>query len=140
MSLGLHWLVWTMLAAAAWTAWGVAVKYVLRRVDWARLEILSAIAVVLLVAIVAPVGLKIKLDSDHLLGFGAGFLAVLGSAFFYIAVSKGPVSVIVPLSSLYVLGVFLVGVTFLGEEWSLRKALGVACAVAALILLAGESK
>lgn len=129
-----------MLAALAWTVWGVAVKFVLQRLDWARLEVLSAIAAVLLVAIAAPAGLRIKLDSAHLMGLGVGFLAILGSALFYIAITKGPVSVIVPLSSLYVLGVFLVGVTFLGEEWSLRKALGVACAVAALFLLAGENK
>lgn len=106
--------------------------------DWARLEVLTCLAGILLIALIAPSGYKIKFDTDHLLGLIVGALVVAGTILFYIAVSKGPVSVIVPLSSLYVVGVFIFGVTFFGEQWSWQKLIGVACAVAAIILLAGE--
>ena len=134
----MHWKWWTLLATLAWTAWGVGVKFVLKRIDWMRLEVLTGFAILLLMALIAPTGYRLKADMDHLVGIVAGSFGVFGGILFYIALSKGPVSVIIPLTSLYVVGVFIVGVVLLGEAWSWRKALGVACAVLAMLLLAGE--
>lgn len=134
----MHWKLYTFLAVTAWTLWGVLAKYSLNRMHWTRLEVLSGIAALVIMAVVAPSGFRIKPDWNHALGFMTGITAVAGAIFFYIAVSNGPVSIVVPMSSLYVVGVFLVGVILFGEEWTLRKALGVVFAMVAMFLLASE--
>jgi len=135
----LHWKVWTFLATLAWTLWGVSVKYALQRIHWTRLEVLSALAGLIAMLIIAPSSLLVKFDRANLIGFIAGGLGAAGAILFYIAVSKGPVSVVIPITSLYVVGVAAVGILLLGEPLTWRKALGVACAAAAMALLAGET-
>lgn len=89
--------------------------------------------------IVAPGSFQLKPDLRHLVGLVAGGLGALGAILFYIALSTGPVSVIIPLTSLYVVGVAIAGVLLFGEPLTMRKVIGVSLAVAAMIVLAGES-
>jgi transporter family protein len=134
----MSWKVWALLSTLAWAAWGVAVKSVLGRLDWARLEVLSALSGLILMVLVVPSAFNLKADFNHLYGLGAGALGAAGAIFFYIALSKGPVSAIVPLTSLYIVGVPIAGLLFFGEALTVRKVAGVLCAVAAAYLLASE--
>ncbi len=119
--------------------WGVAIKYALKHINWARLEVLSALAGLLAILFIAPSGFLIKPNSANLIGFIAGGLGALGAILFYIAVSQGPISVVIPITSLYVVGVAIFGFILFDEPLTFKKGLGVACAAAAMILLAGES-
>jgi transporter family protein len=134
----MHWKFWSLLAITGWTAWGIVTKFALRRIDWARLEVLSGLVALIAMLIIAPSGYRIKLDNAHLIGLMAATLGAFGGVTFFIALSKGPASVIVPLTSLYVVGVFLFGVLFFGEALTLKKVLGVLLAAAAMFLLASE--
>jgi len=133
-----HWKYWAIAATAAWTLWGIGVKIALKRVDWMRLEVLSGVAVLLIMGVIAPSAFRLKLVPNDAVGFVAGGLGVAGAILFYIALSKGPVSVVIPLTSLYVVGVAAAGVLFFGEALTWRKVLGVALAAVAVILLATE--
>ena len=134
----MHWKTLMILSTIGWTIWGIVVKLALQKIDWARLEVLSGFAAIFIMALLAPSGFKLKMDGVHLTGLIAGSAGVFGAIFFYMAVSKGPVSVIIPVTSLYVVGVFLVGVLFLGEQWSMRKGIAVLLALTAVILLSME--
>ncbi|MBM3328857.1 MAG: DMT family transporter [Calditrichaeota bacterium] len=134
----MSWKYWALLATLAWTAWGLAVKFALSRVDWARLEVLTCVAGLAAMAMIMPSAFKVRPSSGDLAGLLAGGFGALGAILFYIALSKGPVSIIVPLTSLYVVGVALFAVLVWGEPVTLRRVLGIVCAVAAIILIAGD--
>lgn len=134
----MNWRHWTGLATIAWTLWGISVKFALKKVDWARLDILSAVAALAIVAVVAPAAYRGRFSEGDLTALLAGTFGALGGVFFYIAVERGPVSVIIPITSLYVVGVAVGGMLLLGEPFSWRKVAGVTCAAAAILLLASE--
>lgn len=134
----MHWKTWTILCTLAWSAWGIAVKYAVREIGWQRLEILSAFAALIMMAIIAPAAYQIKPDAKNMLGLFAGSLGAAGGMLFYIAISKGPVSVIIPVTSLYVVGVAIAGMVLFGETLTVRKLVGISLAAAAMIVLAGE--
>ena len=134
----MHWKYWAILATVAWTLWGVAVKFALKRIDWARLEVLGGIAALVVMVIVAPAAYRLKVTAGDGIGFAAAIFGVAGAILFYVALSKGPVSVIIPLTSLYVVGVAAAGMLLFGEPFSWRKAMGVLLAAVAMALLAVE--
>jgi transporter family protein len=66
-----------------------------------------------------------------------GFLAV-GILAYYRALATGPVSIVVPVFGLFIVTSSLLGVVFLEEPLTLRKVAGVALAVLAVVLVAGD--
>jgi transporter family protein len=65
-----------------------------------------------------------------------GIFGILGTFFYYYAVSRGKTSVIAPLTGLYPLITICLSMVFLKEGLELRQLVGVAFAVAAVWLLA----
>jgi bacterial/archaeal transporter family protein len=134
----LNWRVWTLLATLAWALWGIGVKFALKQVNWSRLEVLSALAGMALMALIAPSAFRVRPTNGDAMGLLTGALGAAGAILFYIAVSKGPVSVVIPVTSLYVVGVAAAGLILFGEPVTWRKIGGIVLATAAIILLAGE--
>jgi len=69
---------------------------------------------------------------------GAGVCLGVGILALYRSVSLGPVSVVTPIFAMFLVFSSLLGVVFLGESFSARKALGIVCAVAAVYLVSGS--
>ena len=67
-----------------------------------------------------------------------GVLDLLANALYIVASRGGPLSVVVTLASLYPASTVLLARTFLGERLSRRQAAGVACALAAVVLIVGS--
>ncbi|WP_435097478.1 EamA family transporter [Halarchaeum sp. P4] len=67
----------------------------------------------------------------------AGVCLTVGILAYYQALSKGPVSVVVPVFGMFLVTSSLVSVLWLGDEVTVRKGLGIAFAVAAVYLTAG---
>jgi transporter family protein len=80
---------------------------------------------------------SIKLNTIHLIGLGAGLAGAVGFVYFFIALSRGPASTVIPITSLYVAVASMLALLLLSEPITLKKALGIACAVVAVILLSG---
>jgi transporter family protein len=59
--------------------------------------------------------------------------AVVG---YFRALSTGPVSVVVPIFGMFIVGGALLGIVFLGEGLTAKKALGVALGALAVVLIA----
>jgi len=65
-------------------------------------------------------------------GFCANFL---GQMFFYHALKEGDVSRVVPISGIYPLISFILGVLILGEKITVAKSAGILCVIAGVFLL-----
>ncbi len=68
-----------------------------------------------------------------------GFLAV-GILAYYSALETGPVSVVVPIYGLFIVGSSVVGIAFLDEELTVTRAAGIAVAVLAIYLAASGDR
>ena len=77
---------------------------------------------------------KIKLSRWPFLLTGAALL-VLGSGFFFTALSLGPASVVAPVSSLYAVITVILSFIFLKERLTKVQALGVALAVLGVVFI-----
>lgn len=77
-------------------------------------------------------------DGAFLLGTGLA-LAVAVVSYFY-ALSIGPASVVVPVFGMFIVGGAVLGLLFLHEPLTPRKAIGIVLAVASIYLIAGNQK
>lgn len=135
----MSWKLWMIFSTVAWTLWGIMVKIALKYTDWARLEALSAVIAVLVMLAIAPRAYRWEWEGGDIYALVAAFLGVGGVIFFYLALSRGPASVVIPITSLYIVGASLFGMIALGETFSWKKVGGVALALLAIALLSSEN-
>jgi transporter family protein len=69
---------------------------------------------------------------------GGGLFLAVGILSYYRALSLGPVSVVTPVFGMFLVLSSVVSIALLGESFTLRKAAGIALAVVAVVLVAGD--
>lgn len=79
---------------------------------------------------------KTHFDSYFWASAGAGLAGALGFLYFFNALSKGPATIVIPLTSMYVVISSILAFLFLAEPLSLKKVLGILFAIAAVIMMA----
>ncbi|HHE47288.1 MAG TPA: hypothetical protein ENL08_06280, partial [Bacteroidetes bacterium] len=72
-----------------------------------------------------------------LIGLAAGLACAVGFMYFFIAMSRGSASVVIPVTSLYVVVASVMAFIILAGPLTLKKVMGIVCAVIAIVLLAG---
>ena len=70
----------------------------------------------------------------------AGVFLTVGILAYYYALQRGPVSVVVPIYGMFIVGSAVVGVLFLGEDLSLSRGGGIVAAVLAVYLSSGGER
>jgi transporter family protein len=76
--------------------------------------------------------------SDGMFALGTGVALVIAVVFYFLALSEGPVSVVVPIFGMFIVGGAVLGLIFLHEPLTLRKALGILLAAVSIYLIAGH--
>ena len=77
-------------------------------------------------------------SGDGMLVFGAGVALVIAVVFYFLALSEGPTSIVVPIYGMFIVGGAVLGLVFLHEPFTLRKALGILLAAVSIYLIAGH--
>ncbi|SEW22542.1 EamA family transporter [Natrinema salifodinae] len=67
----------------------------------------------------------------------AGLFLSSGILAYYQALERGPVSIVVPIYGLFIVGSSIIGIAFLGEELTATRAAGIVVAAVAIYLAAG---
>jgi transporter family protein len=136
---GTHWAVWAIAATLLFGAWGVLGRSVLLDIDWKLLTIAAFPANVLFTAIlwsVKPPNFRRLTPRAFLGAIGLGIMSQSAAFAFFLALSQGRASLVVPLTALYptvtLVGAFLI----LREPVGLRQLIGIAVAIAAGVMLA----
>ena len=65
----------------------------------------------------------------------AGILLGLSVTAYYLALSRGPISVVVPIFGLFIVSSSIAGVVLFGEALTTSRFLGILCAIAAIYLV-----
>jgi len=77
-------------------------------------------------------------SSDGMLVLGAGVALVIAVVFYFLALAEGPTSIVVPIYGMFIIGGAVLGLVFLHEPLTLRKALGILLAGVSIYLIAGH--
>jgi transporter family protein len=99
---------------------------------------------VLVLAAVGVVAYTGEWDSSYLVDrsavyiYAAGIALAVGILAYYRALALGPVSVVVPIFGMFIVGSAAVGVVLLDESVTARKLIGVVLAVVAVYLVSVE--
>ena len=78
-------------------------------------------------------------SADGMFALGTGVALVVAVVFYFLALSEGPASVVVPIYGMFIVGGAVLGLVFLHEPLTLRKALGILLAAVSVYLIAGSS-
>lgn len=70
----------------------------------------------------------------------AGVFLTIGILAYVSALEAGPVSVVVPIYGMFIVGSSVVGIVFLDETLTPTRAAGIACAIVAIYLCAGDQR
>ncbi|NQU05686.1 MAG: EamA family transporter [Calditrichaeota bacterium] len=129
------WLKPSLLALLFWGLWGFLTKLGAQKVPWQTMLIFFATGTLIIGLLAKPTFSGFGMY--HLIGLAGGIACAIGFMFFYIAMSRGSASVVIPITSLYVVVTSVMAFIILAEPLTLKKALGIICGVIAVILLAG---
>jgi drug/metabolite transporter (DMT)-like permease len=125
----------SIFALVLWGAWGFLAKTISGSVSPQTLAFWSTLATMLPVTAFALTDTGGKWTRPHPLALGAGLAYGLALVFFFVALRRGPASVVVPLSGMYILIPALLGFIFLKEPLTVTHILGLVCAGLAVFFL-----
>lgn len=136
----MRWQFYAMLTWVVWGFWGYLPKRALASLDPRSVLVLEGLGgVVVALTILLSSGGRVAIDRTGMLAAVATGVCGLGGAYFFLlALERGKASVIVPFTSLYPLVTLGLSVLFLRERPSPANLLGIALAVAAVILLSRD--
>ncbi len=125
----------SVFALIMWGAWGFLAKTISDRVTPQALAFWSTVATMIPVAAFAFADTTGRWTRPHPLALGSGIAYGLALVFFFLALRRGPASVVVPLSGMYIVVPALLGYIVLKEQATLTHVLGLVCAGLAVLLL-----
>jgi transporter family protein len=125
----------SVFALVLWGAWGFFAKTISSSVSPQGLAFWSTLATVVPVAAFALTDSTGKWTKPHPMALGAGLAYGLALVFFFIALRRGPASVVVPLSGMYIVIPAVLGFLFLKEPVTVTHIIGLACAALAVFFL-----
>ncbi len=135
MNIFQDWRFYTALSIIFWGIWGFFSKMTVNKLDWQTVFLFFGLSTLMVSSINSVSAYSNLLNKSAWIGLIAGLTGALGFRFFYQALEKGPASVIIPVSAMYILVAVVLAVIFLHEPLNLRKILGILAAIAAILLL-----
>ena len=131
------WILPTLGTFICWGLWSFIPKITTRYID-PKSAIIYEVIGGLFLSIVVLSFMNFRLETHPkgvALAATAGLLGFLGALCFLYAVSKGPVSLIAPLSALYPILSITLAVIFLNEAFTIKQCVGVVFALLAVVLV-----
>lgn len=131
------WVVPTILTLLAWGLWAFLPKIAIKYIDPQSAMVYQALGGIL-VGVWVLFTLKFKVQFNvpgFSYGLAIGLLGFFGAYMYLIAVSKGPLSLIAPLTAMYPILAILLSLVFLNEDVSARQGVGIALSLFAIYLI-----
>lgn len=133
------WLVPAILSIVGFAIWAALGKRSLDRLDWVPVSLIYAAAATILFGILLPFR-RVHWDAQGMwVGTVAGVAGAAGLAMFYLALSKGKASVVVPMIGVYPVVTALISVLAFGERLGAVQIAGVVLATVGVVLIGAGS-
>jgi len=124
-----------LVALLAWGGWGWLSKLAAVRTSPAGIALWATVASILPIAAFAFAAADRAALRPAPLALAAGLLAGVATVAFYLALGRGPASVVFPLTGMYILIPAVLGLILLREPLTIMRLLGMACAALAVFFL-----
>ena len=131
------WLLPTILTLLAWGLWAFLPKLATKYIDPQSAIIYQVLGGVL-VGLVVLISLKFQVQFNipgFTLSRAIGILGFFGAFMYLVAVSRGPLTLVAPITALYPMFAILLGLIFLQETISIRQAAGIGLSLVAIYLI-----
>ena len=132
-----EWILPTSLSLLAWGLWAYLPKIATRYVDPKSAMVYQVLGGVL-IGLGFLIVLKFRVEFN-LPGFSynlvIGLLGFSGAFMYLVAVSKGPLTLVTPITALYPMLAIILGFVFLNEAISLKQGVGIAMSLVAIYLI-----
>ena len=131
------WLLPTLLTLFTWGLWAFLPKLASKYID-PQSSIIYQVVGGILVGLVVLISLKFQVQFNFpgfSLSLVIGILGFFGAFMYLVAVSRGPLTLVAPLTALYPMFAILLGIIFLGEAITLRQGFGIGLSVVAIYLI-----
>ena len=131
------WLLPTLLTLITWGLWAFLPKLAAQHID-PQSSIIYQVLGGLLVGVVVLVSLKFQVQYNtpgFTLSLAIGILGFFGAFMYLIAVSRGPISLVAPITALYPMLTILLGLIVLGETITAKQAVGIGLSLVAIYLI-----
>lgn len=138
----MEYLLWVVIAVLAYSAvapfTSIATQDVPAPVGLflATLVFLAITTVVLVLTNTVDPSYAVSGDAAYI--YVGGVFLTIGILAYTSALEAGPVSVVVPIYGMFIVGSSVLGIIFLDETLSVTRGAGIACAIVAIYLSAGE--
>jgi len=132
-----EWLLPTILTLLAWGFWAFLPKIATRYIDANSAMVYQALGGIL-VGLGVLIYMKFQVQFNipgFSYGLAVGLLGFIGAFLYLLAVSKGPLTLVAPISAMYPMFAILLGMIFLNETVSPRQGIGIALSVVAIYLI-----
>jgi bacterial/archaeal transporter family protein len=130
------WLLPSLAYAVTLGALGVATKLALRSLPWQELVVWAAACYAIVAVLLITVqGVRLHLSFDGGMAALAGAMAVLGLVLIFVALGRGEVSKVIPVTSSYPLLALLFSAVVLSERITITRAIGAVLIVVGVIVL-----
>lgn len=134
------WLIYALISLLMWGFWGFFAKLATQHLAPKSVFIYMGVGVALIGG-VAMFFLEgpgfVFTPKGAVLGILTGIAGTAGGLFFVLAMNKGKASVVVAMTALYPLITLVLSYLILREHITLKQTLGIAFALAAMVLLSG---
>jgi len=131
------WLLPTLLTLFTWGLWAFLPKLAAKYID-PQSSIIYQVAGGLLVGLVVLVSVKGQVQFNvpgFTLSLAIGILGFFGAFMYLVAVSRGPLTLVAPVTALYPMLAILLGLIFLGEAITLKQGAGIGLSIVAIYLI-----
>jgi transporter family protein len=131
-----RWLAYALLCIVAWGTWGFVAKLGADRIAPGPLQILATVGTLPL-ALMAFFQLGMRLERDvRGISYSVfnGVLSGIGLLAYYAAVSRGKVSIVGPVTSLFPLLTVILAFLFLRERLNKTQMIGAALSLVAIVI------
>jgi bacterial/archaeal transporter family protein len=122
-------------ALLCWGAWGFLTKLVSKDTSAQTVAFWATVSSLLPITIFAAASGPARWLKPSPLAAVSGLAAGLATICFYLAIKRGPASVVMPLTGMYILIPAVLGIVLLKEPMTLSHILGLVCAALAVFFL-----
>lgn len=131
------WLLPASLTLLAWILWAFLPKLAARHIDPQSAMIYQVLGG-LIIGLGVLINMKFKVEFNlpgFSYGLAIGLLGFFGALMYLVAVSKGPLALVAPITALYPVGAIILGLIFLGEAITAKQGLGIGLSLVAIYLI-----
>lgn len=140
----MHYIYWALLGMAGYSAVTLLVKLATRNGEFSSFLVLAIACIIVGVVAISIAAYrgdfqvlanKGLLSTSALWSYATGVALAIAVCSLFRALSLGPVSTVVPIYGMFVVGGSILGMFFLNEPVSLTKVLGIAAAALSIFLI-----